>query len=115
MTTQVICDACTGAGRHFYDLNHIQPCESCCRHSEGWWKLDEHYGKDNGKFACKSGCGTIIDDLPNEEDSLMEMTRGALADILGREPTQQEVLRAHAGFKRMAFHLYEHMKREKDG
>jgi len=39
----------------------------------------------------------------------MELTRNALADVFGREPTRQEILRAHAGFKRMAFIMMEHL------
>jgi len=61
---------------------------------------------------CRRGCGTIVDELPDDEETLMNLTRDALADILGREPTRQEVLRAHAGFKRMAFHMYEHLRHE---
>jgi len=44
-----------------------------------------------------------------DEEALMELTRGALADVLGREPTRQEVWKVHAGFKRMAFMLLDHM------
>ena len=44
-----------------------------------------------------------------DEEALIELTRNALADVLGREPTKQEVWRVHAGFKRMAFMLLEHM------
>ena len=43
-----------------------------------------------------------------DEEALIELTKGALADVLGREPTKQEVWRVHAGFKRMAFMLLEH-------
>ena len=39
----------------------------------------------------------------------MGLTKDALADVLGREPTKQEVWRVHAGFKRMAFMLLEHL------
>lgn len=39
----------------------------------------------------------------------MELTKTALVDVLGREPTKQEVWRVHAGFKRMAFMLLEHL------
>ena len=39
----------------------------------------------------------------------MGLTQKALADVLGREPTKQEVWRVHAGFKRMAFMLLEHL------
>jgi hypothetical protein len=44
-----------------------------------------------------------------DEEALMELTKTALADVLGREPTKQEVWRVHAGFKRMAFMLLEHL------
>ena len=39
----------------------------------------------------------------------MELTKNALSDVLGREPSKQEVWRVHAGFKRMAFMLLEHL------
>ena len=39
----------------------------------------------------------------------MGLTKDALADVLGREPTKQEVWRVHAGFKRMAFMLLDHL------
>lgn len=47
--------------------------------------------------------------LTKDEEALIELTRNALTDVLGREPTKQEVWRVHAGFKRMAFMLLEHM------
>lgn len=34
-----------------------------CPHDEGWWKLEEHYGEDNGKWCCKGGCGTMVEDM----------------------------------------------------
>ncbi len=40
-----------------------------------------------------------------DEESLMKLTEDALADVLGRNPTKQEVLLMHVGFKRMAFML----------
>ena len=40
-----------------------------------------------------------------DEEALMELTKTALADVLGREPTKHEVWRVNAGFKRMAFML----------
>lgn len=47
---------------------------------------------------------------PNkDEEALVELTRNALADVLGREPSRQEVWKVHAGFKRMAFMLLEHL------
>lgn len=97
-----------------FDESHIQTCDACCTHSDGWWKLEDHYGGDNGKYACKKGCGTMIDESSDGDEQLMELTREALADVLGREPTHQEVLRAHASFKRMAFQMYEHLRHEKE-
>lgn len=44
-----------------------------------------------------------------DEEALVELTRDALSDVLGREPTRQEVWKVHAGFKRMAFMLLDHM------
>lgn len=44
-----------------------------------------------------------------DEEALVELTRTALADVLGREPSRQEVWKVHAGFKRMAFMLLDHM------
>ncbi len=106
------CEKCKGQGGYFYDEQHYKPCEQCCVHSDGWWRMEKHYGADNGKYACKIGCGTIVDQLPDNEETLLQMTSDALADVLGREPTRQEILRAHAGFKRMASVMYEHLQRE---
>lgn len=119
------CKKCSGAGRYMYDENHIKPCEICCTHLDGWWKMEKHYGSNNGKYACKRGCGTIVDNLsqtkkvskkltssPQSEEDLMKLTKEALANVLDREPTKQEILRAHAGFKRMAFLIYENLRRE---
>jgi len=44
-----------------------------------------------------------------DEEALIELTQNALAEVLGREPTKQEVWKVHAGFKRMAFMLLDHM------
>lgn len=103
------CEKCGGTGRYMYDDNHVKPCEACCTHPDGWWKMEKHYGTDNGKYACKKGCGAVSESVPQNEDDLMELTREALAEVLGREPTKQEILKAHASFKRMAFVMYEHI------
>lgn len=107
------CKKCKGTGYYLYDENHITICNACCTHPDGWWKLDERYGKAKGKYICKRGCGTIADSPPDDEEYLMELTREALADVLNREPTQQEILRAHAGFKRMAFIMFDYVKKKK--
>jgi hypothetical protein len=44
-----------------------------------------------------------------DEKALIELTKNALSEVLGREPSKQEVWRVHAGFKRMAFMLLEHL------
>ena len=44
-----------------------------------------------------------------DEEALIELTQNALSEVLGREPSKQEVWRVHAGFKRMAFMLLEHL------
>jgi hypothetical protein len=58
------CEKCKDTGQYMYDENHAKPCEVCCTHSEGWWKMEGSYGDNNGKYACKSGCGTVIDKQP---------------------------------------------------
>lgn len=108
-----VCPKCQGTGQYFYDEQHIKICDICCTHSDGWWKLERRYGKDNGKYACKIGCGTLIDKLPIDDAVLIAQTREALKEVLGREPTEQELLRAHAGFKRMAMVMYEHISKNK--
>jgi hypothetical protein len=60
------CEKCNGTGRYMYDENHIKPCEVCCTHPDGWWKLESH-GEDNGKYACKKGCGTLVTVQPNTQ------------------------------------------------
>jgi hypothetical protein len=54
------CPKCLGTGSYMYDEHHSTICDLCCDHDRGWWLLKEHYGKDNGKYACKNGCGTTI-------------------------------------------------------
>ena len=112
MNKSEVCKKCNGAGLYAYDEQHIKPCEACCVHSDGWWKLDKRHGKDARRYACKTGCGTLRDSISQSEDDLMELTRQALVDVIGREPTRQEILRTHAGFKRMAFLMMDHLKNE---
>jgi hypothetical protein len=64
--TRIVCEKCNGRGSYMYDENHLKPCEMCCDHSEGWWRLEERYGDDNGKYACKRGCGTLMIAPPSE-------------------------------------------------
>src|SRR3546814_3555976 len=42
----------------------------CCKHNRGWWQLEGAYGKDNGRWACKAGCGLILDTPPLELEFL---------------------------------------------
>ena len=49
--------------------------------------------------------------ITSEEDLIQE-TKNALADVLGRKPTEKEILRVHAGFKRIAFLMYDYLKQE---
>jgi len=112
MKVKQTCKKCKGTGQYMYDENHITVCDACCTHPEGWHKIESGHGKDNGKYMCKKGCGALRESLPQSEDDLMELTKEALADVLGREPTKQEILKAHAGFKRMAFTMYEHIRKD---
>lgn len=52
-----VCPKCNGAGSYMYDENHGKICEACCPHDQGWWLMLEHYGQNNGRYACKRGCG----------------------------------------------------------
>jgi len=65
------CEKCHGQGRYMYDDMHIKPCEACCTHPDGWWKMENRYGDDNGKYACKRGCGTIRDSAPEERETVL--------------------------------------------
>lgn len=51
------CPKCNGTGSFMYDRSHNTICNLCCKHNMGWWLLEKHYGKDNGKMCCKAGCG----------------------------------------------------------
>jgi hypothetical protein len=55
------CPTCQGAG--FYRVNDRATaiCDLCCKHNQGWWQLEGAYGADNGRWACKLGCGKIVD------------------------------------------------------
>jgi hypothetical protein len=60
------CAHCGGTGLYRYDERHVAICDRCCRHTQGWWQLEGAYGPDNGRWACKAGCGTIVDAPPLE-------------------------------------------------
>jgi ribosomal protein S27AE len=55
------CPKCLGTGSFMYDHNHRTVCDRCCTHNMGWWKLEKHYGANNGKMCCSAGCGRTKD------------------------------------------------------
>jgi hypothetical protein len=55
------CKKCQGTGVYQRDDQHLAICDLCCKHNQGWWQLEGAYGQDNGRWACKAGCGVIID------------------------------------------------------
>lgn len=64
------CPSCLGSGVYRYDERHMAVCKACCKHGQGWWLLEGAYGPDNGRWACKAGCGVIVDDPPLELEFL---------------------------------------------
>lgn len=100
------CKKCKGTGRYMYDEIHLTVCDACCTHPDGWHKIEGGHGK----YICKKGCGAIRESVPQSESDLIELTKQALTDVLGRAPTEQETLRAHASFKRMAAIMYDHLQ-----
>jgi hypothetical protein len=64
------CPKCNGTGVYRRDDRHIAICDLCCKHNQGWWQLEGAYGADNGKWACKAGCGVIIEAPPPELEFL---------------------------------------------
>lgn len=64
------CVICHGTGVYRYDDRHMAVCKACCKHTQGWWLLEGAYGSDNGRWACKVGCGAIVDTPPLELEFL---------------------------------------------
>ena len=64
------CAKCHGTGIYQRDERHTAICDLCCKHNQGWWQLEGAYGPDNGKWACKAGCGVIVDSPPLELEFL---------------------------------------------
>jgi hypothetical protein len=58
------CPTCHGAGVYRYSDRSMAICDRCCKHNQGWWQLEGAYGRDNGRWACKLGCGAIVDAPP---------------------------------------------------
>lgn len=63
-----ICHKCFGMKAYQYTTSgtpHFKLCEQCCKHDQGWFQLDRHYGENNGKLCCNAGCGTVKEDTTN--------------------------------------------------
>ena len=58
------CPTCQGAGVYRVNDRAMAICDLCCKHNQGWWQLEGAYGSDNGRWACKLGCGKIVDKPP---------------------------------------------------
>jgi len=58
------CAKCGGAGVWSIAEGQLAVCDFCCKHNQGWWQLEGGYGPDNGRWACKAGCGVIVDTPP---------------------------------------------------
>ena len=58
------CVKCGGAGVYRLGEEQLAVCDRCCKHNQGWWLLEGGYGADNGRWACKMGCGMIADRPP---------------------------------------------------
>jgi len=59
------CRKCLGSGVFREDEGFMVVCDACCGHRQGWWMLEGLYGTDNGRWACKAGCGVIVDHPPD--------------------------------------------------
>jgi hypothetical protein len=58
------CVKCDGTGVYQCGVGQLSVCDLCCKHNQGWWQLEGAYGADNGRWACKAGCGVIADTPP---------------------------------------------------
>ena len=70
MTARPHCKKCHGSGVYRYSCRRLAVCDECCKHNQGWWQLEGAYGLDNGRWACKAGCGMIVDVPPLELEFL---------------------------------------------
>jgi hypothetical protein len=59
------CPNCRGTGVYRLGDRQMAICDRCCKHNQGWWQLEGAYGPDNGRWACKAGCGAIVDAPPD--------------------------------------------------
>ena len=64
------CPKCLGTGVYQCGDRQVAICDRCCKHNQGWWLLEGAYGPDNGRWACKAGCGVIVDNPPPELEFL---------------------------------------------
>lgn len=64
------CAKCRGTGVYLRSARSHAVCDACCKHRQGWWQLEGSYGVDNGRWACKAGCGRIVDLPPPELEFL---------------------------------------------
>lgn len=58
------CTRCGGTGVCPCDEGQLRICDRCCKHNQGWWQLESAYGADSGRWACKAGCGVVVDTPP---------------------------------------------------
>ena len=61
MNAERNCAKCSGRGVYPRNERSLAICDVCCKHNQGWWLLEGSYGTNNGRWACKVGCGMIID------------------------------------------------------
>jgi hypothetical protein len=57
------CEQCGGSGWYTppdqRGTIHGYKCPACCKHELGRERLNEFYGKHNGKWVCVAGCGKL--------------------------------------------------------
>lgn len=75
MTANPDCPKCDGTGIYQCSDRQLAVCDLCCKHNRGWWQLEGAYGIDNGRWACKAGCGVILD-TPSLELAFLPRTMG---------------------------------------
>jgi hypothetical protein len=64
MNAEHDCPKCSGSGVYRFRSDRLAICDRCCKHNQGWWLLEEAYGADNGRWACRAGCGVLVDAPP---------------------------------------------------
>lgn len=89
MTANPGCPKCEGTGVYRRDARHVAICDLCCKHNQGWWLLEGAYGPDNGRWACKAGCGIIVDSPPLELEFLPRAKQPARLHSASSPPTRR--------------------------